>query len=121
MVMTTKEIADRLVALCRKGDFEKAQTELFAEDAVSIEPYSTPEFEKETKGLKAIKEKGDKWNAMVEKTHSLTVSDPLVASNSFACTMRMDVTMKQRGHMDMTELCVYEVKDGKIKTEEFFM
>ena len=47
--MTTKEIADRLVELCRKGDFEAAQSELFANDVVSIEPHSTPDFQKETK------------------------------------------------------------------------
>jgi len=29
--------------------------------------------------------------------------------------------MKERGHMDMTELCVYQVKDGKIISEQFFM
>jgi len=58
---------------------------------------------------------------MVEKMHNLTVSDPLIASNSFACTMRMDVTMKESGRMNMTELCVYTVKDDKIISEEFFM
>ena len=119
--MTTKEIADRLVELSRKGDFEKAQKELFDENAVSVEPYATPAFEKETKGLKAIKEKGEKWNAMVEETHSIVVSDPMIASNAFACTMRFHVTMKERGVMDMTELCVYEVKDGKIISEQFYM
>ena len=119
--MTTKEIADRLVELCRKGDFETAQKELFAQDAVSIEPYATPDFEKETKGLDAIKEKGEKWNSMVEKMNSMEISDAIVASNSFACTMHMDVVMKQHGPMDMTELCVYQVKDGKIVSEEFFM
>jgi len=119
--MTTKEIADRLVGFCRQGDFEKAQQELFADDAVSIEPYATPAFEKETKGLKAIKEKGDKWNSMVEETHDLDVSDPMIASNSFACTMRMNVTIKARGPMDITELCVYQVKDGKIVSEQFYM
>ena len=119
--MTTKEIADRLVGFCRKGDFEKAQKELFADDAVSIEPYATPAFEKETKGLKAIKEKGDKWNSMVEKMHNLDVSDPMIAPNSFACTMRMNVTIKERGEMDITELCVYQVKDGKIISEQFYM
>ncbi|HXL54940.1 MAG TPA: nuclear transport factor 2 family protein [Chitinophagaceae bacterium] len=119
--MKTKEIADRLAELCRQGDFEKAQTELFAKDAMSIEPYSTPAFEKETKGLQAIKEKGDKWNSMVQEMHELSVSDPMVASNSFACTMKMNVTMKDGRAMDMTELCVYEVKDGKIVSEQFFM
>ncbi|MEP6926543.1 MAG: nuclear transport factor 2 family protein [Ginsengibacter sp.] len=119
--MTTQEISNRLVELCRKGDFEKALTDLFSDDAVSIEPNATPDFEKETKGLKALKEKGEKWNSMVQEMHGVTVSDPLVAGNSFCCTMRLDVTMKERGHMDMTELCVYEVKDGKIVSEQFFM
>ena len=85
--MTTQEIANRLVELCRKGDFEAAQTDLFSEDAMSIEAFATPAFEKETKGMKAIKEKGEKWNSMVEEMHGVTVSDPLVATNSFACTM----------------------------------
>lgn len=119
--MTTQQIGERLVELCRKGDFEAAQKDLFSEDAISIEPYATPAFAKETKGLQAIKEKGEKWNSMVQEMHGITVSDPMIASNSFACTMRMDVTMKERGHMDMTELCVYEVKDGKIVSEQFFV
>ena len=119
--MSTNEIAARLAELCRKGDFETAQKELFANDAVSIEPHSTPAFEKETKGLDAIQKKAQQWESMVQETHGITVSDPVVATNSFACTMRMDVTMKEGGHMDMTELCVYRVKDGKIISEEFFM
>lgn len=119
--MTTKEIADRLVALCRKGDFETTQEELFADDAVSIEPYATSDFTAETKGKKAIKEKGEKWSAMVETTHAMEVSEPLVATSSFACSMRMHVTMKEQGEMDMTELCVYKVKDGKIIEERFLV
>lgn len=119
--MTTKEIASRLVELCKKGDFDTAQSELFADDAVSIEPHATPEFEKETKGKDAIKEKGDKWASMVKEMHSIEVSEPVIATNSFACTIRMNVAMKQGGDMDMTELCVYTVKDGKIISEEFFM
>lgn len=119
--MTTKQIAERLVDLCRKGDFETAQKELFSNDAVSIEPYATPEFEKETKSLTSILEKGEKWGAMVEKMNKLEVSSPVIAENAFAFTMHLDVNMKGRGNMDMTELCVYKVKDGKIVAEEFFM
>lgn len=119
--MTTKEIADKLTEHCRKGDFEKAQTELFSDDAVSIEPEASPAFAKETKGLGAIIEKGHKFNSMVQEMHGITVSDALVGTNSIALTMRLDATMKERGHMDMTEICVYKVKDGKIISEEFFM
>ncbi|MBA2250436.1 MAG: nuclear transport factor 2 family protein [Chitinophagaceae bacterium] len=119
--MTTQEIANRLVELCRKGDFENALTDLYSNDAVSIEPSASHDFEKETKGLDAIKVKGEKWNSMVEKMNSVTVSDPLIGGNSFVCTMRLDVIMKERGQMDMTELCVYSVKDGKIVAEQFFV
>ena len=119
--MTTVEIANRLVEFCQKGDFEGAQKELFAEDAVSIEPHGTTDFEKETKGLDAIIEKGKKWADMVEEYHETKVSDPLMADNSFAVTMTMGVTMKGQGRMDMTELCIYHVKDGKIVSEQFLM
>ena len=119
--MTTQEIANKLVELCRKGGFEEAQTELFADNAVSIEQQASPDFPQETKGLKAIKEKSEKWNSMVKEIHGLDVSDPLVADNSFAVTMRMDVTMKDGNRMGMTELWTYHVKDGKVVSEEFSM
>jgi ketosteroid isomerase-like protein len=119
--MTTEEIAHQLVSICRKGDFEPAQKELFSEDAVSLEPHSSEAFQKETKGLPAILEKGKKWNEMVKEVHHMEVSDAVIAGNSFACSMRLHVTMKEGGDMDVKELCVYKVKDGKIISEEFFM
>lgn len=119
--MTTTEIANRLAELCKQGDFETAQNELFADDAVSIEAHATPAFEKETKGLDAIRKKGEKWNEMVEKTNSIKISQPLIGENSFAITMAMDVTMKDGQNMNMTELCVYNVSNGKIASEQFFM
>lgn len=117
--MKTDEIAKRLVTLCREQKWEAAQKELYAADAVSLEPYATPGFEKETKGLPKIIEKGKRFASTVEAMHSLAVSEPLVANNAFACTMTMDVTMKGQGRMKMSELCVYEVKDGKIVLEQF--
>src|ERR1051326_6729164 len=83
-VMSTTEIANRVAELCRKGKFETAQKELYADDAVSIEPHGTPEFEQETKGLNAIIEKGKKWSEMVEEYHGMSVSEPLVSDSSFA-------------------------------------
>ena len=119
--MTTKEIAKRLKKLCAKGDFEGAHRELYAKDAVSIEPEAGGGFEKEAHGLDAIIEKGKKWNGMVSDTHSMETSEPIIAGNTFAFTLRMDITMKEGGRMDMNELCVYHVKDGKIVSEQFFM
>jgi hypothetical protein len=117
--MTTKDIAERLVALCRQGNFESAQRELYATDAVNIEPYGTATFAKETKGLDAIIEKGQKFTTMIEQVHSVSVSDPLVAGSSFACAMQLDLTIKGHGRMSLNELCIYEVKDGKIISEQF--
>ena len=121
MNMTTAQIADRLVELCKKGDFESAQKELFSEDAVSLEPHATPDFAQETKGLDAILEKGKKWGEMVQEMHGAEVSQPLLADNSFALTMSMDVTMKDGKRMNMKELCIYHVQDGKIVSEQFLM
>lgn len=118
--MKTEEIAKRLVELCREAKWETAQRELFAQDAVSIEPYAGHGFEKETKGLPAIIEKGKKFDAMIEKLYSLEVSDPLVVENAFTCRMAMDVTMKGQPRMQMKEICLYSVKDGKVTSEQFF-
>lgn len=119
--MQTEEIAKRLVEYCRKGEWEAAHTELYDKNATSIEPYSSPEFEKETKGLDAIREKGKKFDSTVEKMHSLETSPPLVAGNTIAFTMTMDMTAKGKGRMKTSELCLYQVKNGKIVAEEFFV
>lgn len=117
--MNTREIADKLVKYCREGKWEAAQRELYAENAISIEPEASPVFAKETKGLSSIVEKGHKFEGMIEKHHSITVSEPLVANSSFTCYLAMDLTMKGKGRMNMSELCVYDVKDGKIVAEQF--
>ncbi len=95
--MNTQQIATRLVQLCRQGQFETAQKELFAEDAVSIEPHATQDFPKETKGLRAIIDKGHKFESMVEKVHECNASAPLVTGNAIALALSMDVTMKDAG------------------------
>ena len=119
--MTTNEIATRLAELCRNGEFETAQKELFAADVVSIETSASPGFEKETHGLQAIIEKGHKFDAMVQQIHSTKVSEPLITTNTIALKFDMDITMKGKPREKMEELCIYKVKDGKIISEEFFM
>jgi len=120
-MMTTEQIARRLVELCRASEFKTAVKELYSDDVVSIEPRATPEFEKETSGRKALEEKDRKFTAMVQEWHGVEISDPLIAGNVIAFTMTMDITMKGKDRMKMAELCVYQVKDGKIVQEQFFM
>lgn len=116
--MNTQEVANRLVELCRTGQFEQAQKELYAENVVSIEPDGTPMPRVE--GIQALIEKGKAFAEMNEEVHGMTVSEPLVADNFITCTMNMDVTMKGGQRVQMDEVCLYEVKDGKIVREEFF-
>jgi hypothetical protein len=117
--MTTKEIAGRLAELCRQGKYETAQKELYSSDAVSLEPAYSPGLQT-VKGLDAIIEKGHQFQSMVEAVHSSTVSDPIIAGNTFAVAAVLDITMKGVGRVPMEELAVYEVKDGKIIQEQFF-
>lgn len=98
---------------------ETAQRELYATDAISIEPYATATFARETNGLDAIIEKGHRFGAMIEQVHAISISDPLVAGDSFACAMHLDLPVKGHGRQRVDELCIYEVRDGKIVSERF--
>jgi ketosteroid isomerase-like protein len=118
-VMTTQEVANRMTELFKEYKWQQVQEELFAEDAVSIEPENSPGL-KTAKGMESIKQKGADFNAMVEEVHGGWVSDLLVGGNYITCAMGMDLTMKGMGRMKMDEVCVYEVKDGRVVKEQFF-
>ncbi|MDX2133330.1 MAG: nuclear transport factor 2 family protein [Saprospiraceae bacterium] len=116
--MTTKQVADRFYQLAQQGQWDDIQNELFSQDAVSIEPEGTPWGT--VKGLDAIREKGRQFAAMFEEMHSGWCTEPQVGGNYFSVAMGMDVTMKDQGRVNMDEVCVYQVKDGKIVSEQFF-
>ncbi|MCW3128318.1 MAG: hypothetical protein JWO03_3976 [Bacteroidetes bacterium] len=118
-VMTTQEVANRLVELCRKSDVLQAQEELFADNVSSIEPAGSPTPVVNSKA--AVLEKGKQFAAIIEEVHGNEISDPVVAGNRFAVSWMFDVTMKGQGRQKMEEICLYDVKDGKIVSEQFFM
>ena len=118
--MTTQQVANRLVELCRMGQIETAQTELFADDAVSTEPENAQSPMKVVHGLPAILGKGKMFMSMVEEFHDSSISEPVIAGDNFAISWSIDVTMKGQPRSAMNEICVYKVKDGKIASEQFF-
>ena len=118
-VMTTQDIANRLSELCKAGQYEQAQQELYAEDAISIEPVGAP-GPQSVKGRDEIIKKGEEFRNSIEELHSADASQPIVAGNHFAITITVDATFKGMGKMLMEEVCVYEVKDGKVVKEQFF-
>jgi len=117
--MTTHDIANRFHELAQSGDWDQIQNELYADNAVSIEPANSPGL-KTVEGREAIKQKGRQFGEMVEEMHGGYTNEPQVAGNHFAVAMGMDVSMKGQGRMKMDEIAVYEVKDGKIVKEQFF-
>ena len=119
--MTTQDVANRFTELSKEGKFDVIQDELYSADCESIEPDgSSSEGLTNAKGMEAIKEKGKKFNESVEEMHGGYTGEPIVAGNYFSVAMGMDATMKGMGRVKMDEICVYEVKDGKITKEQFF-
>ena len=121
IAMTVEQIAISLANYCRNEQFSLAQKELYADDAVSVEPFEVLGFEKETRGISALEEKDKKFSAMIESRYGTTVSEPLIAGNAFSFVLTMDIKLKGRDRGHISELCVYTVKDGKIISEQFFM
>lgn len=117
--MTTKEVADRLVSLCRKGEFEEATKELYGHNCVSIEPSGGP-WPERVEGIEAIGKKGETFESMVEAMHGVEIESPIVAGNHFSIKMAMDITYKGQPRAKNEEICLYEVADGKIVQEQFF-
>ena len=117
-IKSTTEVAHRLIELCRQGKNMDAVHELYADNILSLEPKGSMNERAEGKEAVIAKETG--FFTMVEEVHSSEVSDALVADNFFSVTMKMDMTVKGMGRTRMDEVCVYEVKDGKIVFEEFF-
>jgi hypothetical protein len=117
--MTTQEVANRFNEMAQTGQWDKIQEELYAENAVSIEPAHAQGLQS-VEGLAAIKQKGQMFQSMVEEMHGGYSHAPQVAGNHFSVAMGMDVTMKGMGRTNMEEIAVYQVKDGKIVKEQFF-
>ena len=114
-------VAKTLVEKCREGKFQDAIRSCYDKNILSVESMAMPGSPKECQGLDNVMAKCAKWEEDNE-VHSLEVSDPLVADGHFAVRFYLDVTSKSMGNqrMQMSEIAVYEVKDGKIVREEFF-
>lgn len=116
--MTTKEVADRLVKLCRESKNIDAIKELYGTNIVSSEPKGAQVERTEGKDNVLAKTMG--WLSNVEEFHGSSVSDPIVTDDYFSCIMETDITMKGVGRMQLNEVGVFGVKNGKIVSEQFF-
>ena len=117
---STAAVADELVGLCREGRNLEAVAKLYAQNVVSVEPVGSEEMPAEMKGIDAIRGKNEWWFENHE-IHSAKASGPFVGDDQFAVHYDFDVTNKPSGQrMQMTEMALYTVKDGRIVREQFF-
>jgi ketosteroid isomerase-like protein len=119
--MTTLDIAQQYVSLCKEGKYEECLDKLYAKDAVSLEALSPPGgADRMTSGLDGIKAKGKSWGE-ANTVHKAEVAGPYPNEDRFAVRFTYDITNKPSGkRMTMDEVGLFTVKDGKIAREEFF-
>jgi SnoaL-like protein len=116
---TTEEVATKLVDYCRKGEWMKAVDDLYAKDIVSVEPRAMENMPAEMRGLDQVRGKTEWWEKNLE-VHSSKVGGPFVARDTFVVQFDVDVTEKaSKNRMQMSEVGIYKVKDGKVAHEEF--
>ena len=81
--MSTQEVADKLVSLCREGKYPEAYA-LYADDAISIEMPGVPN--ERTEGIQNILKGFEQWANSIVENHGGSVGDPVVAANHFVST-----------------------------------
>jgi hypothetical protein len=118
-MITTKEVADKVVSMWRAGKVEEAKLEFFTDETLSIEP-AEGFLPKEIKGLIAIQKKAELFLSMAEEFYGDTLTDPVVAGDYFSVGWLSDLKMKGQERKANNEICLYKVKNGKIVFEQFF-
>lgn len=120
--MTTQEVADKYHELMSANKREQIVDELYAQDIICKEPehalaMGIPTL---TTGLAAVKAKAKARAAMIAEIHGDFCSEPIVAGNFFSVVLGRDITLKGRPRMNLQEIAVFQVTDGRIVSEQFF-
>lgn len=114
---TTLDIAKRLIGLLENGQFLIAYEELFTDDAISIDPLK-PGLSP-LKGLTNLIE-SEKTFLSKARIQSIAVSEPITSGSYFAIKLSMHVAIEST-NVPFEELCVYEVRNEKIVSQQFFI
>ncbi|MDJ1466925.1 SnoaL-like domain-containing protein [Xanthocytophaga flava] len=118
--MTTQQVANRYYELIQKNLYEQIQNELYASDAVSIEPENDSKLPLVVTGIDALRQKESLFFSQVEQMHSSYMSELVVSTFFFSMMTGMDVTMQGKPRKNKEQICVFEVRNGKIVKEQFF-
>jgi hypothetical protein len=120
--MTTQEVANRYYELASQSKWIEIQEELHDDSVISQEPdhAASRGIQVLIKGREAVRAKTMANREMIEAIYSQSCSVPTVAGNFFSLGLKRDATYKNRPRAQSEEICVFEVKEGKIVSEQFF-
>ena len=118
--MTTSELANKFVAMCKEGKNFDVMQQLYAEDIVSVEAARRNTGSFETAGKSAVIQKSAEW-ASAHDIHGATVDGPFLLADRFGVVFEFDVTPKAtKLRVKNREVAVYTVANGLVVREEFF-
>lgn len=118
-IQTTQEVANRFHELAQQEKWFEIQEEFFADNVRSIEPANSP-YLGYAEGKEAVYQKGNDFVKRITDVHKMYTSAPIVSANHFVVGRKMDITVQPHGRIQIDELMLYEVKNGKIMLEQFF-
>ena len=120
--MNTLELGKTMVEMVNKGvEKEKQFVEsYYAENIVSVEGQGTEDLPTTLEGIEAIRAKHAWWFDNNE-VHDTQAVGPFIGNREdvFALHYTMDITPKGGERVQMSEVAIYTVKDGKIAREEY--
>jgi ketosteroid isomerase-like protein len=113
---TTRDVAMRLVAMCREGRHDDAIRALYAPH---VESWEAMEPMRLCRGRDAVLAKAAWWQREHD-VHAATVEGPYVNGEEFAVRFSYDFTRRATGErVTMDEIGVYRVEDGRVVEERF--
>jgi hypothetical protein len=120
--MTTQDVANRYYELASQSKWDEIQDEFHDENVICQEPdhVASRGVQVITKGKDAVRAKSIANREMIETIHGQYCSKPTIAGNFFSVALERDVTFKNRPRMKLEEICVFQVREGRIVLEQFF-
>ena len=118
-IKTTQEIVDRFNELAKQEKWFEIHDELFAENVRSVDPVNSP-YMGYAEGKANVRKKGEDFVKQITEVHRLHTGEPIVTDNHFAVVREMDLTVQGHGRIQINEIMLYEVKDGRIVLGQFF-
>jgi len=120
--MTTQELANRYYDLFKKRQVAEIYGQFYSANIICTEPehalaMGVPTI---TKGIEAVLAKSKARQELIAEVHSFFCSEPVVGGSYFSISMGRDMTLKNGQRLQLEEIAVFGVQDGRIITETFF-